>query len=215
MPLADMGLVRHARTTDALPRGVGGTRRDEDVRVLRCVAGFYLQEHNAAIVADALGARFGLRPSQLTVIRPSMLGRDGLARVSRRWQCLRPTAQHNSAWQPWALARGAAAGLVSGGLVAMLGVLVAQQSGLAVNALSWLAPGLWAGAIAGAATSALAARRPQQHRFDRAVASALQRGFSVVVAHGLGEQDEAPVLAYLQETSHRWAAEAPQLRQRR
>lgn len=214
MPLADMGLVRHIDTADAAPRRVGRARRDDDVRVLRCVAGFYQQEHNAGIVADALGARFGLRPTQLTVIRPSTLTQDGLARMSRRWQCLRPGAQ-DRAWQPWPLARGAAIGLVSGGLAAMLGLLVAHESGLSVNALSWLAPGLWAGAIAGVMTSALAARRPQQHRFDRVVARQLRRGFSVVVAHGLGEQDEAPVLAYLQDTSHSWAAEAPPLRQRR
>lgn len=213
MPLVDMGLLRHVDTADAAPRRSRSAGDDADVRVLRCVAGFYREERNAAIVADALGARFGLRPTQLTVIRPSNLTRDGLARMTQRWQCLRPA--QDKARQPWRLARGAATGLVSGGLAAMLGLLVAQESGVSVDALSWMAPGLWAGAIAGAVTSALAARRPQRHRFDRAVARQLRRGYSVVVAHGLGEQDEAPVLAYLQDTSHSWAAEAPQLRQRR
>lgn len=184
MPLADMVLVRHVDTADAAPRRSRGAGRDDDVRVLRCAAGFYLQERSAGIVADALGARFGLRPDQLTVIRPTGLTREGLAHLARRWQRLRPAQDGGPqpcwSWQAW-----------------------------------WLAPGLWAGVIAGAVSSALAPRRPQRHRFDRVVARQLQRGFSVVVAHGLGEHHEAPVLAYLQDSSHSWAAEAPPLRQRR
>lgn len=213
MPLADMGLVRHAEALGAAQRRARNAPHDDDVRVLRCAAGFYMQEHNAAVVADALGARFGLRPTQLTVIRPSGLQTpDDLARMTRRWQCLRPS--RSAARQRWQLLRGAATGLASGGLAALLGLLVAHESGVSVDALTWIAPGLWAGAIAGAVTSLLAARRRLRHRFDQVVERQVQRGFSVVVAHGLSEADEAPVLAYLQSTSHRWAAEAPQLRRR-
>lgn len=208
MPLANMGLVR---SVDNQEVALGDAHRvlpdRSSQRMVRCAAGFYDDPRRAESAAAALRARFGLSDHQVTVISPSGLTRSSFGRVARRWQCLRPNMGRRH--QLLRTACGALAGLVTGGLAASLGWAVANGGDSVADALGWFVPGLWAGALAGAVTTVVVTRRRAHHRFDQAVAHKLRRGFDVVVAHGLVQGHEGPVLAYLQDSSHSWCAEAP------
>lgn len=209
MPLADMGLVSRFDPAD-LAAHPG--ERPSSQHVVRCVAGFYGEAGNADRVAATLRMQFGVPSSQVVVIHPSGLTRDAFQRLAARWQSLRP------AWgwgqQLLHVLLGAVTGLVTGGTTAALAWSLAHDDEAMVQSMSWLVPGLWAGALAGAVTAALMMRRQPRHRFDDTVVRKLRRGYCVVVAHGLAEHHEALVLAYLQDTSHSWCAEAPQREQR-
>lgn len=204
MPLADMGLVSRFDASDT-PLLAATPARSQ--RVLRCVAGFYGHAGQAESVAGALRQQFGLHATQLTVICPAGLTHQSFATLAERWQRLRPR------WG-WPhvlgkLAMGATVGLGSGALSALLGWMLLGDTSLEGNAWAWLQPGLWIGALAGMTTAAVVSVNQPRHRFDDTVVRKLRQGYSVVVAHRLLPGDEAPVLAYLQDTSRGWCAEAP------
>lgn len=205
MPLVELGLVSRL---DAQHPALTPRRHASSQRMLRCVAGFYGDPRHAQAVADALRLRFGLRDDQVDVIRADGLTRQALARAAQRWQCLRP--RWGGLKQGLHLLGGALTGMVTGGVAAVLGWLLIGGAGdTAADAWAWLLPGLWAGALSGATTALAMSWRQPRHRFDLTVARRLRRGYSAVVAHGLGELQEAGVLAHLQDTSHSWCAEAP------
>lgn len=208
MPLADMGLVRRFDMDDtgAAAPAAQSRRRPTD-RMLRCVAGFYGDARDLEAVAAVMRSRFGLRDDQVSVVRPDRLRQDSFKQVARRWRSLRPAQRLGSLLSKIAL--GTLTGLVSGGLAGAVVGSLAQLADPSIDALAWLLPGLIAGALAGGVTAALLAGRRAMHRFDDTVARKLGSGYGVVVAHGLEERHEAPVLAYLQGTSHSWCAEAP------
>jgi hypothetical protein len=153
----------------------------------------------------------GLRSEQLSVVQPEGLTRAAFHREARQWQQRRP----RRAWRQSLaqLALGTVAGLITGGLASTVAYLTLAAPDTGLDAWSWLQPGLWAGAVAGAVASSVFLRQPR-HRFDQTVARKLRQGFCVVVAHGLSPADEASVLACIQDTSHSWCAEAPQRPQR-
>jgi hypothetical protein len=182
------------------------------------VAGFYANARQAEAVAATLRRQHGLGRSQLAVINPAGLTRRAFRREARQWQQHRPRGawRHTLRQAPRHLAVGAAAGLLTGGLAALVGhvghvghALLAGPD-MGPQAWAWLQLGGWAGAVAGiAAAAAVAAFRPR-HRFDETMRRKLRQGQCAVVVHGLSTDDEAPVLAYLQATSHSWCAEAPE-----
>lgn len=204
MPLANLGLVSQFDASDA-QRLTAAAPRSE--RVVRCVAGFYPHADQAASVAAALRNQFGLHATQLTVIQPAGLTRRAFATLAERWRQLRPR------WG-WThvlgqLTIGATVGMLSGGTAALLGWMLLGDTGLEPDAWDWLQPGLWIGALAGMVTATAVSVNQPRHRFDDTVVRKLHQGYCVVVAHRLTPHDEAPVLAYLQDTSHSWCAEAP------
>lgn len=210
MPLVDLGLVSRIEADDpALVQRPAMPSR----RTLRCVAGFYGRPDDAQAVAHALREQFGLAEDQVEVIRPAGLTRQDFERVAQRWRCLRP--RWGRLGPGVHLFIGAATGMLTGGVAALLDWVLIGSSQPGPDALAWLLPGLWAGALAGAATAVVVSWRQSCHRFDDTVARKLRRGYSAVVAHGLAERHEAPVLAHLQDTSRSWCAEAPRREMRR
>lgn len=204
MPLADMGLVRRFDMDDVPAAPI---RRRADDRMLRCVAGFYGDPRDLDAVASALRSRFGLRADQVSVVRPGGPPQHEFQQVSRRWRSLRPTVRLGRLLSKIGL--GALTGTVSGGIAGAIGGTVAQLGDASFDAFAWLIPGMIAGALAGGVTAAVLASGRAAHRFDDTVVRKLGRGYGAVVAHGLEERHEAPVLAFLQGSSHSWCAEAP------
>lgn len=204
MPLVELGLVSRFEADDpALQQRPAPASR----RTLRCVAGFYALPAEAQVVAASLRRQFGLDDHQVEVIPPDGLTRQAFSRVAQRWQCLRP--RWGLLGQGLHLVIGAATGMLTGGAASLLGWVLLAGADTGAGLLPWLVPGLWAGAVAGAVSALVMCWRQARHRFDDTVARKLRRGYSAVVAHGLATRHEAAVLAYLQDTSHSWCAEAP------
>lgn len=207
MPLANMGLVhRFDADEDSSALASTPSRRADD-RMVRCVAGFYSDARDLDAVAASLRNRLGLRDDQVTVVRAAGLRQDSFEQAARRWRSLRPPVRLGRLLSK--IAVGTVTGLVCGGIAGAIGSAVAHLGEPSLDVFMWLVPGMIAGALSGGVTAALLANAGAAHRFDDTVARKLCRGFGVVVAHGLGERHEEPVLAYLQGTSHSWCAEAP------
>ena len=186
--------------------------RSRHRRPVRCVAAFYAEPKEALAVAGVLRREFGLNEDQLTVIQPDGLNRTAFRRAAQRWRQRWevPTVQATLS----RVALGVVIGLVTGGLAALAAGFFLGTPDAGAHAAAWMQPGLWAGAFAGAVAALVKPDAQTRHRFDEAVVRKLRQRHGVVVAHGLPASEQAPVLAYLQDTSHSWCAEAMQRRHR-
>ena len=200
MPLVDLVLSSPTDRTDRARRG-----HTQAERQLQCAAGFYPMGDSARAVARALCDTYGLSAHQVTVLDPLRPPAGGWTAAARRWQRQRRDDLEGVAVA--APIAGVALGLLTGSVAAATTTIapMAVEPSLAVSA--WLSPLLFtaAGLLAGWAVAWRLGRR----RFDMAVRQQLRAGSSAVVVQGLRPDQQGPVLAFLQGSSHRWCAEAP------
>lgn len=223
MPLA-RAAAQMSSTITAVPAGLrpalGAHGREQspgeamrgrlDGRRIACAAGFYNDVESAQAVAAHLSQRFGLRGSQVAVLRPghgrrtsrSSAGAHAMQGRTDRMPLLQRMAE---------LSISAMLGVGVAGVVALMAwLMVGDGPADAVSEpTDWMLPAMLLGGLAGMLGGWLHDSRQPRRRFDETIARKLATGHSVVITAGLSTEQQLPVLAHLQRSSQSWCAEAP------